>query len=85
MNVESAVIYINCPHCDGAIETYVKEINCAIFRHGVYKKNGKQINPHEKKETCDELFNNCEIFGCGKPYKLIKFNDIYKPEICDYI
>lgn len=85
MSVENEMIYVNCPNCDGTIETYVKEINCAIFRHGVYKISGIQINPHEKKEICDELFNNCEIFGCGKPYKLVKCEEIYKSEICDYI
>jgi hypothetical protein len=31
------------------------EINCAIFRHGSYKKNLQQMNPHEKKEECDRL------------------------------
>lgn len=80
------MIYIyDCPHCDGTIETEEKEINCKIFRHGVYKKNGKQINPHEKKEICDELYEKKEIYGCGKPYCLVKHEDTYKPEICDYI
>ena len=31
-------ICISCPHCDNLVEINVSEINCAIFRHGIYKK-----------------------------------------------
>jgi DNA-directed RNA polymerase subunit RPC12/RpoP len=42
------MIEIQCPHCNGTV--MVKQLNCKIFRHGVFKKNGKQINPHAKKK-----------------------------------
>lgn len=75
----------NCPHCNGTIMTEEKETNCKIFRHGVYKKSGNQINPHEKKEICDDLYEKNEIYGCGKPYRLILNNNSCSVEICDYI
>ncbi len=77
-------IIIICPHCEDNILIMEKEINCAIFRHGVYKKTLKQINPHEKKEECDRLVNENLIYGCGKPFKLIKEEE-YKAIVCDYI
>jgi hypothetical protein len=70
---------INCPHCHEYIE--IVEINCSIFRHGVYKTNYQQINPHLPKAECDRLQQNDLIFGCGKPF-IIREN---KAEICDYI
>ena len=42
-------IYIQCPHCEQYMELVKKEINCAIYRHGVYKNN-KQIDPHSSKQ-----------------------------------
>ena len=44
---------IICPHCNKYIE--IIEINCGIFRHGTYKSNNEQIDPHLKKEECDNL------------------------------
>ena len=77
-------IIVDCPHCNNIVE--IIEINCAIFRHGVYKNNNMQIGPHEPKEICDNLFNNGLIYGCGKPFRLIRNDDsIYKAIICDYI
>ena len=76
-------IIIKCPHCLDYI--IIEEINCGIFRHGVFISNGKQIDPHSDKETCDYYISNKLIYGCGKPYKLIKEEDEYKGVICEYI
>ncbi len=78
-------IIILCPHCQNNILIMKNEINCAIFRHGSYKKNLKQMNPHEKKEECDRLAQENLIYGCGKPFRLIKEENIYKAIVCDYI
>lgn len=78
-------IIVNCPHCKEPILVYLKEINCHIFRHGIYKNTHKQIDPHLDKEKCDFLYKNNLIYGCGKPFKIVKQNDIYFAEICDYI
>ncbi len=72
---------IECPHCHDKILINKKELNCKIFRHGVYKDNLKQINPHESKRECDRLFNNNLIYGCGKPFRFDGLN----VNICGYI
>lgn len=66
-----------CPHCELMILVYKKEINCRIFRHGVTKKNFKQIGPHSSKSHIDLD----KIYGCGKPFKLNKKNEAIK---CGY-
>ena len=62
----------------------LKELNCRIFRHGVYKDNYKQIDPHMKKDECDLLKEKGLIYGCSKPFK-INFDGFWYAEICDYI
>lgn len=88
----SDYLILECPHCKSFIQIYLNEINCAIFRHGVYKSNMKQIPPHTCKTDCDTLISNNLIYGCSKPFKIVKTtennNDVnlnYKLEICDYI
>jgi len=77
-------IIIQCPHCDYFI--LIEKLNCCIFRHGVFIKTNKQINSHESKELCDSYVNNKLIYGCGKPYRIIKNEkDEYIAVICDYI
>ena len=82
INIEKEMI-VKCPHCNENI--IIEQINCAIFRHGIYKHNLQQIDPHLNKERCDELINNNKIFGCGKPFLIKKINNIWESEICDYI
>jgi len=74
---------VNCPHCNLFI--IIQEINCAIFRHGIFKKNNIQINPHSTKEECDEYIKNDLIIGCGKPFQLKLVDGMYITNICDYI
>lgn len=72
---------VRCPHCDGTFDVRKDQINCKIFRHGFYVKNGKHIDPHAPKATCDKLIAEGKIYGCGGPFtfdgKIVK--------ICDYI
>lgn len=77
------MILVNCPHCDQFIE--VIAINCAIFRCGIYKDTNVQIPPHLSKIECDNLSTNDKIYGCSKPFKIIKTNDKYSTVKCDYI
>ena len=76
-----------CPHCDGVVLVPKGQLNCKIFRHGVYKKNNKQIDPHLNKEECDRLFKEGLIYGCGKPFKLLMDEEENKfwTEKCNYI
>ncbi len=78
-------IIIKCPHCKDDVFIYLKELNCQIFRHGVYKNNYEQINPHLEKKMCDYLLENSLIYGCSKPFKIVNQNNNFSAEICDYI
>ena len=73
MSLDNEII-LTCPHCLQLCIVLKKEINCAIFRHGVYIKTMKQIDPHANKKICDELALKGLIHGCGKPFRLIKSN-----------
>jgi hypothetical protein len=72
-----------CPHCKDFI--LIKKINCAIFRHGMLIKNGKQLNPHSSKDMCEYYIKNNLIYGCGKPFRIVNNNGALETEICDYI
>lgn len=74
---------IQCPHCKEFI--IIDKINCAIFRHGLFKNNNKQIDPHSSKELCDYYIRENLIYGCGKPFKLIINNNKLESVICEYI
>jgi len=83
---------IECPHCGIGIQ--VLALNCRVFRCGVYKNSGKnsskffqkQIKPHLKKVECDRLVEQGLIYGCGKPFKIIRTEDNqFKPISCGYI
>ena len=73
------MLVIQCPHCNIYIE--VIELNCKIFRCGIYKHNFTQINPHMPERECIFLINTNAIYGCGKPFRII--NDTAEP--CDYL
>jgi hypothetical protein len=55
-----------------------------IFRHGQFK-NYTLINPHASKSECEEYISNGEIYGCGKPFMIVKKDDNYVAEKCNYI
>ena len=80
---------IECPHCFTQI--IIEKLNCCIFRHGILKNNGLQIDPHASKDLCDFYINKQLIYGCGKPFQLvpninsISNDDKYIAVICNYI
>jgi hypothetical protein len=74
-----------CKHCSEFFIIKLTDFNCKILRHGAYKTTLQYINPHMAKNECDNLVNNNVIYGCGKPLRIIKINDVYEIEICDYI
>jgi len=82
-NIKTSNFEIKCPHCEEYI--IIEQINCAIFRHGVLKSNLSQINPHLSKLQCDKLKKFDLIYGCGKPFKIIIFNNEWIGIDCDYI
>ena len=62
-----------CPTCNIMIE--ITALNCGIFRCGIYKDDGLQINPHMSKEECNKIKD--DIYGCGNPFQIIN-NKILK-------
>lgn len=76
-------IFVICPHCECMIE--ILQINCGIFRHGVFKNSLQQINPHTPEITCKLYYDNGLIYGCGKPFRIVNNNGNYEAHICDYI
>ena len=79
-----------CPHCHNYIIVNRREFNCKIFRHGSMKEEdksiGEQIHPHASKDECDSLSQKNEIYGCGKPFRIIKTaQEEYTVEKCGYI
>ena len=76
-------LIISCPHC--AYPVIIQEINCGIFRHAILKTSGEQINPHTNKQDCERLIHENRIYGCGKPFQIIRTNGLFQIQICDYI
>jgi hypothetical protein len=74
---------IVCPHCNDHI--IIEKLNCGIFRHGIIKETGKQMDPHSVKTECDDLKAQDLIYGCGKPFRLDIRNGEYIVSICEYI
>lgn len=64
----TTVFQFECPWCGGTIQVEKEQINCKIFRHGVLKSNGQQINQHLPEDKCIELTTFNKIWGCGKPF-----------------
>ena len=75
-----STLIINCPNCNICIE--IIQLNCRIFRCGIYKDTYIQIPPHLPKKECDLLIETDLIYGCGKPFKMLDDNT---PDTCDYI
>ena len=63
--------FFNCPHCGEEIIVHKSEVNCKIFRHGVYKSTKEQINPHMSKKECDRLYNS------GKYMVVVNLLDLF--------
>jgi hypothetical protein len=77
---------LRCPNCNDTFIVNTKDLNCGVFRHAVYKSTMLPINPHESKENCEKLFATNQIYGCGKPFKIVLSPaDVYETLKCDYI
>ncbi len=81
MESTNTIHVVACPHCGILVE--ILELNCRIFRCGIYKHNHTQIDPHMPKDECDALVLNESIYGCGKPFRIPEGET--EPVACDYI
>ncbi len=83
---EGDLLNFQCPHCEAFVSVKIQEINCAIFRHGTYKESYKQLDPHLCKDECDRLVRENLIYGCGRPFQLVRLPDSkYAVQVCEYI
>lgn len=74
---------VSCPHCGEFV--LIQELNCGIFRHAILKTTGQQIDPHSSKDVCEDYAKKGLIYGCGKPFQIIRINAKWEIRICDYI
>jgi len=87
--INSTDLVVMCPHCQEPV--LIEKLNCCIFRHGIFKQNGEQINAHASKDLCDFYIQNDLILGCGKPFQIIlntnskNYNNKFIAIVCDYI
>eukprot|EP00602_Paraphysomonas_sp_CaronLab_P013572 CAMPEP_0185038352 /NCGR_PEP_ID=MMETSP1103-20130426/33898_1 /TAXON_ID=36769 /ORGANISM="Paraphysomonas bandaiensis, Strain Caron Lab Isolate" /LENGTH=237 /DNA_ID=CAMNT_0027576737 /DNA_START=650 /DNA_END=1363 /DNA_ORIENTATION=- len=94
---EEDIVLFCCPYeeCQGSITIPASQVNCGVFRHGVFKHNGRQIPPHSSKWKCDRLAEMNAVYGCAKPFRCRKCisyiegstvgKTVYTIEKCDYI
>ena len=73
------MLLVNCPNCNQF--AIIEQLNCAIFRFGIFNSNYEQIPPHLEREKCLELVRERLIYGCGQPFKIVE----NKAEKCDWI
>lgn len=60
---------VTCPWCNYEVE--IVKLNCSIFRHVVFKSNGKQVNPHLSEKECKKLLEKNLVYGCCILFKVI--------------
>lgn len=79
-------LYLACPHCYCMVEIPPRQLNCAIFRHAIYKDTLKQLDPHAPRDVCDRLVAHDLIYGCGKPFRVVMSGGgEWTAQVCDYI
>lgn len=80
-----SMIVLVCPHCQGTVVVDPQELNCRIFRHGVFRTTGEPIHPHAPREECERLVAAGAIFGCGGPFRVERTAEGEHAVVCDYI
>ncbi len=60
-------VLFTCPNCN--VMLHITALNCGVFRCGIYKDSGLQINPHLPQADCEALGDS--IYGCGKPFQIL--------------
>jgi len=77
-------IIVECPKCKCSI--IIEQLNCKIFRCGIYKNTYIQIPPHSNKDFIDNLLSQNKIYGCGEAFRIIMNNkNEYEAIKCSYL
>lgn len=89
-NLNDDFLLFNCPNpqCNQLIYVKIKEINCQIFRCGIFIGNNQQVAPHSSKSDCDKYLENNMIYGCARPFYFVKnLENVFSSYVilCDYI
>ena len=71
-----------CCRCGQAFIVERDQLNCRIFRCGIIKTSGVQLEPHATRGVCEYYYNNGLLYGCGKPFRIDDNLQVVK---CDYI
>ncbi|NDE17926.1 hypothetical protein EBZ80_23675 [bacterium] len=86
---DGAWLSFACPHCHVWVTVHRPEVNCGIFRHGVFRETGQPVPPHASQPDCEQWHATDQIWGCGKPFRLSRgaggVDDGFRVDICDYI
>jgi hypothetical protein len=80
-SAEDDTFYFACPHCGQMCQVPRDLIRCTIFRHAVYKKDMKFVDPHASQQECERWIREDIVYGCAKPFRF----DGVKVEKCGYI
>lgn len=69
---------LECPSC--GVQVALMGRNCGVFRCA-RRKDGGEVAPHATRAELEGMLARGEIWGCGKPFRLIG----ERAEACDYI
>jgi len=84
LKLEEDFYFFKCPNCLDEVIVNKNELNCRIFRHGVYKNNYTQVNPHLSFEECEKLRLSDLIYGCCKPFEIVNKENVLYALNCEY-
>lgn len=84
VTLDAGIYRFECPSCNISLEVQQTQLNCQVFRCGVFKSNNQPINPHCPKALCEQYIKNKLIWGCAKPFKFVKGSPPHV-EKCGYI
>lgn len=82
---EDRMYVFECPHCSHLVQVSKADLNCRVFRHAVYKKNGRPINPHASEQQCKELVSSGKVHGCAGPFRIVDREARLFAVACEYV
>jgi hypothetical protein len=69
-------IVVHCPHCGLPAPVTAADIDKGALYHGTLKKNGRRLRDRVPAEWVQYLYDNDMIYGCGKPFFVIRKSSI---------
>ena len=85
-NAQDDAFTFSCPHCKDLVQVLRGDMNCQIFRHGVYRHSGQPLGPHTSEDKCRDVVNRGLVYGCAGPFRVRLTDDTTGTvETCEYI